>query len=30
MPAVTVTVSRLDYAIAFFRMSMRHPVNLFL
>jgi len=30
MPAVHVNVNRLDFAIGFWRTSIRHPVNLFL
>lgn len=30
MPAVDVTVNRLDFAIGFWRTSIVHPVNLFL
>jgi hypothetical protein len=29
MPSVTVNLTRLDYALGVFRMSSRHPVNLF-
>lgn len=30
MPSITIDVNRLDYAIGFWRTSIRHPVNLFL
>jgi hypothetical protein len=29
MPSVTINLTRLDYALGVFRMSSRHPVNLF-